>query len=171
MNLRGKVNMDTANSETATRRRLFGGEAGMGMLEMTFVLLIAGVLSSVALPATKTALAAYRLNSAVSSATGAIQAARYQAIMQGYHYRITFTQGSDSYQILSKVPPATTFSNVGGSALWTTTTGISMTPTTTLEFFPGGTVQATTGTLSFTITNGSTTKTVTVSGVGDVTVT
>src|SRR6267142_2519528 len=148
MNLRGKVNMDTANSETATRRRLFGGEAGMGMLEMTFVLLIAGVLSAVALPATKTALAAYKLNSAVSSATGAIQAARYQAIMQGYHHRITFTQGSDSYQILSKVPPATT-----------------------LEFFPGGTVQATTGTLSFTITNGSTTKTVTVSGVGDVTVT
>ncbi|HYR82915.1 MAG TPA: GspH/FimT family pseudopilin [Terriglobia bacterium] len=163
--------MDTAISEMATGRRRLTREAGVTLFELIFVILIGAVLSAIALPATKTALESYRLSAAVSAASGAIQAARYQSIMQGYHFKITFTAGSSSYQISSKVPPATTFSNVGSAVLWNTTTGISMTPTTTLEFFPGGMVQATTGSMTFTITNGTTTKTITVSAVGDVTVT
>ncbi len=68
------------------------------------------------------------------------------------------------------MPPATTFSNVGNPVPWSLTPDVSMTPNTTLEFYPGGTIAATTGTMTLTVTNGTATKTVTVSGVGSINV-
>jgi prepilin-type N-terminal cleavage/methylation domain-containing protein len=159
-----------AIKEKATGRD-WSQQRGFTMLELTFVILVAAVISAVAIPATKNALSAYRLNAAVSAVRGAIQTTRYQAIMQGYHYNVAFTQTTRTYQVNRKIPPASTFSAVGGLVSWASTSDLSMTPTTTLEFLPGGTITATTGSLTFTITNGTTNETITVSQVGDVTVT
>lgn len=150
--------------------RKSSSEAGLTLLELAFVLTVVGLISVVALPATKKALQDYQLSAAVSAVTGAIQTTRYQAIMQGYHYNVAFNSGTQTYQVASKIPPAATFSNVGNPVAWSAVPGISITAATTLEFFPGGTVTATTGALNFNITNGQKTETVTVSGVGDVTV-
>jgi prepilin-type N-terminal cleavage/methylation domain-containing protein len=146
-------------------------QCGYSLLEMMFVVLIIGVMMSIAAPSTKSALQGYHLNAAVKDISGAIQSTRYLAIMKGYTYNIAFTQNSTSYQIGVKVPPATTFSNSGNPVIWSVTSDVTLSPSTTLQFSPGGTVMATTGTLSFTLSNASTVETLTVSSVGDVSVT
>jgi len=144
---------------------------GFTVLELAVVVAIGMAVTTISVPMTKTALKTYHLNAAVSAVTAAIQSTRYQALMHGYHYDLSLDQASQSYQIGSKVPPASAFSNVGTAIPWCTTADVTMTPATTLEFFPGGTVTATTGSLTITVSNGIATKTITVSGVGDVTVT
>ena len=145
--------------------------SGFTLLEMAFVVTIGMVVTTISVPMTKTALKAYHLNTAVAAVSGAIQSTRYQAIMHGYHYNMSFNQAANSYQLGSKVPPATAFSNVGTLVPWCPTGDVTISAPTTLEFFPGGTVTATTGSMSFSLSNGTTTKTITVSGVGDVSVT
>ena len=145
--------------------------SGFTLLEMSFVVALGMIVTTISVPMTRSAMRTWHLNTAVATLTGAIQSARYQAIMRGYHYNISISPSSLSFQLANKVPPATTFSNVGTAVPWCPWGDVTMNTATTLEFFPGGTVTATTGTMSFTLSNGTTTKTITVSGVGDVTVT
>ena len=145
--------------------------SGFTLLEMAFVVAVGMVVTTISVPMTKSALKTYHLNTAVSTITGAIQTTRYQAIMRGYHHNLSFTPSSRSYQLASKVPPAATFSNVGTAVPWCPSGDVTLSASTTLEFFPGGTLTATTGSMTFTLNNGIATKTITVSGVGDVTVT
>ena len=145
--------------------------SGFTMLEITFAVAIGMVLTTLSVPMTKAALKTYHLNTAVAAVTGAIQSTRYQAISHGYHYNIGFDPASPFYQVANKVPPATAFSNVGTAIPWCATGDVTISASTTLEFFPGGTVTATTGSTSFSLSNGSGTKTITVSGAGNVNVT
>lgn len=145
--------------------------SGMTLIETLVAVGIAGILMAVAVPLTKNALKSYHLSAAVQAVGGAIQSTRYQAVSKGYHYTITFDPASKQYQLASKVPPAAVFSNVGNPVLWSVSGDVSVTPLTTLEFYPGGTVTATTGTMSFSLTNGTSTETITVSTVGNVSVT
>lgn len=159
-------------SETAGR----GGTAhcagsGMTLIELLVAVGIAGILMAIAIPLTKNALKSYHLGAAVQAVSGAIQSTRYQAISHGYHYTITFNHASTKYQVASRIPPAVTFSNVGNATLWSTSGDVTINPSTTLEFYPGGTVTATTGSTTFTLTNGTSTETITVSSVGSVSVT
>jgi prepilin-type N-terminal cleavage/methylation domain-containing protein len=153
------------NGEGASRR-----EAGFSLLEIMFVLVIIGIVSAIALPMTKNFLKSYHLSAGVKAITGAIQSTRYLAIMNGYHYNITLDPSLLTYQIASKPAGATSFTNVKNPIPWSATNDVSMTPLTTLEFYPGGTVVATTGSMTFTVTNGTTIETVTVSGVGNINV-
>lgn len=146
-------------------------KSGFTVLELAFVITVGMVVTTLSVPMTMTALKTYHLNTAVAAVTGAIQSTRYQAIMQGYHYNITFDPTLTSYQVAAKVPPATTFSNVGAAIPWSTTGDVTIsTPLTTLEFFPGGTVTASAGSMTLSVGNGIASKTITVSGVGNVTV-
>jgi Tfp pilus assembly protein FimT len=148
-------------------------KSGFTLLELTFVVAVGMIVTTLTVPITKSALKTYHLNAAVSAVTGAIQSTRYQAIMQGYHYNITFDPTLPSYQVGAKVPPATTFSNAGAAVPWCTTGDVTITtPLTTLEFFPGGTVTSTagSGSMSVSLSNGTASKVITVSGVGNVTV-
>jgi len=119
-------------------------------------------------------LRTYHLKAAVAAVSGAIQSTRYNTIMQGCPYTLAFNQSLTSYQVASEPltgsPPAcsATFSNVGGAIPWSSTGDVTMNPSTTLQFSPNGTVTATTGSLSFTLTNGTSTETITVSGAGNV---
>jgi Tfp pilus assembly protein FimT len=152
------------------------GDQGFSMLEVAVVVAITMILAAFSLPWIQNTLTSYHLSSAVVATTGAIQSTRYQAIMNGCPYTISFSTTNTSYQVeqevLSGNPPtcASTFTNVGGAIPWATTSDVTLSPSTTLQFSPNGTVTATAGTLTFSLTNGLTTETITVSGVGNVTV-
>lgn len=145
---------------------------GFTMVEVLVVIAISLILATVAVPLTQNTLVAYRFGSAVAQVSGAIQTVRYQAVMRGYSFAITIDQTAAAYQISSKPPGATVFTNVGGPIPLGPSANITLSPaTTTLQCNPNGTVQATAGALSFTMSNGVNTRTITVSGVGNVTLT
>ena len=57
---------------------------GFSLIEMVLVISIALLMAVLAIPLLNNIMNAYRLRSAVSSVTGFIQSARYQAISSGY---------------------------------------------------------------------------------------
>ena len=151
---------------------------GWTLVELMMVVAIIGVIVKISVPSIQNTILAYRLSAASASVSAAIQQTRFQSITIGCPYTITFTAGSSTYQVqtqaLSGTPPvcAASFSNVGSAVAWTSGGGVSLSPSTTLQFNANGIVTATTGTLSFTLSNGSAaTRTITVSGVGNVKVT
>jgi hypothetical protein len=101
--------------------------------------------------------------------TGAIRATRYQTLMKGYRHRLAITPSSNTYQLSSMIPPATSYSNVG-SAVPITSNAVTISAPTTLEFRPNGQVSAVTGALNLDMTYEGVTKTITVSTYGNVTV-
>jgi Tfp pilus assembly protein FimT len=137
---------------------------------MVLTLAVIGVLASFALPATQYVLRYYRLTAAVADAKGAITAARYQAIMHAYPYNITFNTNG-TYQVASE-PPGQGFTNLPGGAIPLAGIGdVTINQTTTLQFNANGTVSATTGAMTFTISDSVVTKwqhIISVTGVGDV---
>ena len=148
--------------------------AGFSLIEALVVVSIVCVLTAIAIPMTSNAMKSYRLAAAVASATGAIQATRYQAIMHGYWYQITFTPAMNSYQVYSMVPPATTYSAVGTTVPISRPGDVTLSRTVTYQFKADGTVTETSTppNMIFSITNsvgGS--NTITVSRVGNVSVT
>lgn len=164
-------------SALAGSRGFAGVRSAMGftLAELVLALALIGVMTAMSLPLIQGALTTYHLKVAVPDVQGAIQTTRYQAIMTGCPYTIAFSQTTATYQVqeeaLSGNPPAcaASFSDVGGLVPWSTTGDVTMSPSTTLQFSPNGTVTATTGSLTFSLTNGVSTETMTVSGVGNVT--
>jgi prepilin-type N-terminal cleavage/methylation domain-containing protein len=152
------------------------GDHGFSLLELSVVVAIIMILAAFSLPWVQSTLTSYHLSSAVVATSGAIQSTRYQAIMSGCPFTISFSATNTSYRVAQEVlsgnPPtcASAFTNVGGSIPWATTSDVTLSPSTTLQFSPNGTVTATVGSLTFNLTNGGTTETITVSGVGNVTV-
>lgn len=151
--------------------------AGFSLIEMLVSIAIILIMLAISLPFLTGNRRSYHLSQATTAATGAIQATRYQAIMTGCPYRITFTAAKTTYrlqtQVLTGTPPACAagWSNVGLATPWAFSKDVSMTPTTTLQFNPNGMVVATVGTTTFALSNGDTTNAITVSGVGNVKIT
>lgn len=149
-------------------------QRGFTLLELVVVMAIMVVVSAMAMPMARNTIRSYRLNAAASAVSGVIQSTRYQAIMVGCPYTLTFTTSSTTYQLATQnitgTPPAcaTSFSNVGSAVPWTTSAEIAIDQNVTLQFNPSGTVTATTGSSQFNLTLGTMTKAFTVSGVGNV---
>ena len=152
------------------RRRAAQRSDGFSLVQILITLAVVGVLASFALPTTVNVLRNYRLTAAVSAATGAISATRYQAIMHAYPYNITFNSSNATYQLASEPAGASSFTSVGTAVPISGVHDVTINQTTTLQFNANGTVSATTGTMSFAISNGLLTKTINVTGVGDVSV-
>jgi|SRR5579862_419784 len=141
---------------------------GYSLVELTIAMLIGSVLTAISIPQVKSQVYSYRLNSAVAMAKWAIQSTRFQALKEGYPFQVAFTASSQTYQI-QDLPSGTTYQNVGGVvplAAWPMTVSAD----TTINFKPNGMVTATVGSNTFTITYQGTTKTITVSNYGNVTV-
>ena len=162
-----------------------GSSRGFSLIELMVVVAIVLVMLKISMPIVNSSMRAMHLGSAASSLAAGIQNARYQAISNGCPMSITVSTGS--YQLAAEsitgTPPTctTTFVNVPGDMglIQYATSDISLTSgTTTLYLNPNGTVTtvATGGvptnfSLVLTPANGTATKTVNVSGVGNVKVT
>jgi prepilin-type N-terminal cleavage/methylation domain-containing protein len=153
---------------------------GFTMIELLMCLAVAVVLMAFALPRLIPAIRFYHLMAAVPGVTGAIQSTRYEAIMTGCPYQIAFSQSTTSYQVsmeaLSGTPPAcaASFTSVGAAVPWSSSGDVSAGSSITLQFNPNGTITNVTapGTVpaTFNLTNGTSTEAITVSGVGNVSV-
>lgn len=148
--------------------------AGFSLLELTMTLAVGIVLAALAIPAVRSSVQYFRVRSAVSSVTGAVQSTRYRAIFDGCPYSLSFSKTANTFQVASEAVTssscAATFTNVG-TAVPFGSTAVTLNQNVTLQFKPSGYVQATTGTTTFTLTYGSTQKTVSVSSYGNVNVT
>jgi Tfp pilus assembly protein FimT len=157
-------------------------------LELVIALAVMGVLVKMSLPSIQNSILAYRLGAGASSAAAAIQQTRFLAIKLGCKHTVAFTAGSNAYRVQwqrfdeTTTPPAcaSTYYDVANNptVAWTSAgSGIRVTSSPTLLFDPGGIVY-TQGSppvmctpCSVQVSNGSATKTVTISGVGNVKVT
>jgi prepilin-type N-terminal cleavage/methylation domain-containing protein len=151
---------------------------GFSLIEMVIVLAIGLIAAVIAVPLLTNVMAAYRLRSAVSSVTGFIQGARYQAISAGYAYQVVLNKASSTVQIQSDPNRTGTYTNLCVPAAASCPIPISgsgipvvLGTDTTLQFRPSGIVMATTGTTTLTLSYGGKTETITVSSYGNVKVT
>jgi len=148
---------------------------GFTMIELAVALGIGIVLLAMALPTVQSTVANFRLQGSVSSVTGAVQATRYQAIQNGFPYRLTLTASTLQYQLASQPSGASSFSNVG-SAVPFATTGLTLNADKTLYFSPRGVIGTSSGTATcptaatMILTYSGLTKTITVSCYGQITV-
>jgi prepilin-type N-terminal cleavage/methylation domain-containing protein len=121
---------------------------GFTLLELLVVIAIASVLAAMAVPVIVNTMRMYRMRSAISSVTGAISSARYQAIFHGCKTQIVFTASSYSYQVQSEQPAyggqacLTAYANVGG-AVPLIGQGVALNQNVTMIFSPGGGVSST----------------------------
>jgi prepilin-type N-terminal cleavage/methylation domain-containing protein len=121
---------------------------GFTLIELLVVIAIAGVLSAMAIPVIANTMRVYRMRAAVTSLTGAISSARYQAIFHGCKTQIVFTASSYSYQVQSEQPAyggqacLTAYANVGG-AVPLIGQGVALNQNVTMIFSPGGGVSST----------------------------
>jgi prepilin-type N-terminal cleavage/methylation domain-containing protein len=148
--------------------------AGFSLLELVITLAVGLILAGMALPAIRTSIQYFRVRSAVSTITGAIQSTRYRAIFDGCPYNITLNSTSNTFQVGSESNGgngcAAAFTNVGSTVPFGVT-AITLNQNVTLQFKPSGIVTATTGTTTFSLAYGATTKTVAISNYGNVNVT
>lgn len=165
-------------------RRLFSAAPRMGArkafrgfttLEMVMVVAVGVVMTAMAVPLVQSSLRIFRLGSAVSSVTGAIQSTRYRAIFDGCPYQLSFDKANNTYQISSTVTGgacAAGFTNVGGAVPFGSTGQVALSQNFTFQFSPGGSVQTIVGAPTFTLTYVGTPnlKTVTVTKYGSITV-
>ena len=143
---------------------------GYSLVETIFVVLVILILAAFAVPQMGAVVFQYRLNGAVASATWAVQSTRYQALMAGFPYQVVFTKATNNYQIQDLPAGAGAYANVG-SAVPLSGSTIALNQDTTLRFLPNGSVSAPVGALNnFTITYHGSTKKITVSTYGNVTV-
>lgn len=168
---------------TQAKARTVAGSRGFTAIETIVVVSIAVIVTAMAVPQGVTILNAYKLQSAVSAVTGAIQATRMQAVGNTTPYKIVFTKSSNSYQISScngcsiLSPTGNTYTNINTSIPFATDSRVVLSADTTLYLRPGGAVQLTEGTsacptvTSFTLTYKGTTKTIAVGCYGQITVT
>jgi Tfp pilus assembly protein PilE len=138
------------------------------MVELLLVVAISLILTAISVPQIKSQVYSYRLNSAVAMAKWAIQSTRFQALEKGYHYQTAFNAANMNYQI-QNLPSGATYQNVG-SAVPLASWPMTFSANTTINFSPNGSVTEPVGTNVFTIAYQGTTKTLTVSNYGNVTV-
>ena len=163
------------------KRSLSRHEQGHTLIELLVVVAIIIIVVAIAVPQISSTLDYFRYRQAVSSVRGAIQSSRYQAISQGFRYRLALTKATSTYQLTYESDPVNnpgTYVAVPGAAgtavswngAWNKTASISA--DTTLQFNPSGVVSATTGALTFTLSyTNRPTETFTISTYGRVSVT
>jgi len=148
--------------------------AGFSLLELTMTLAVGLILAALAVPTVKSSIQYFRVRSAVTSVTGAIQSTRYRAIFDGCPYNITLNNSGNTLQVASETAGgnscATIFTKVG-TAVPFGSTAVKLNQSVTLQFKPSGVVQATSGSSTFTLSYGSAKKTVMVSNYGNINVT
>ena len=156
-----------------------GRSRGFTLVELMFTCLIAIITVVMAVPLVSNVTSYFRLRGAVSSVTGAIQGARYQAIFQGCPYQVVFTAATNSYQVKKSCPSSGTYTNDCPGTLTScpiplsgTGTPVTLNADITLSFSPGGKITSTASPISMVITYSTKPpETITVSSYGSINVT
>lgn len=154
---------------------------GFTLLELLFVVLIAIVMTVIAVPLVNNAASYFKLRSAVSEVTGAIQSTRYQAIFQGCPYQVVFTAAAKTYQVQRQCPTGGAFANFcpnGAAACPIPISGgnaaVTLDADITLTFSPGGRVTSPSfpgGGITMAVTySGKPPETISVSSYGNINV-
>ena len=152
------------------RKTTRNASAGFTMMEMLITVAILMVLTAFGVPAMLSTIDTFKLNSAVTSATWAIQTTRYQALMKGYPYQLTFSTANNTYQVSSEPGGASSFSAVG-SAVSISSSPVVISANAQLQFKGNGSVSSiVAGSQTFTVSYKNRTKTIAVSNYGSVTV-
>lgn len=152
------------------RKTTRNASAGFTMLEMMATVAILMVLTAFGVPQMLSTIDTFKLNSAVTAASWAIQTTRYQALMKGYPYQLTFNSTNNTYQVSSEPAGAASFTAVG-SAVSVSGSPIVISANAQLQFKGNGSVSSVVaGSQTFTITYKNRTKTIAVSNYGSVTV-
>jgi prepilin-type N-terminal cleavage/methylation domain-containing protein len=130
---------------------------GFTLLELVLVVAIAMVLAAIAVPVINNTMHVYTLRSTIAGFTGIIQSTRYQAIYHGCPYQLTFTASTMTYTVASEVPAVGTTTclaamGTASPAIPLPGKGSVLNGNLTLLFHPSGQVQATTGSLTTTMT-------------------
>ncbi|HJX83567.1 MAG TPA: prepilin-type N-terminal cleavage/methylation domain-containing protein [Candidatus Angelobacter sp.] len=177
------------NHKVAILRR----QRGFTIIEMVIVVAIVLIVTATAIPVVYSSIKYYQLQATVASVTGVIRSTRFQAISSGYPYQVVFTKATGKYQLQSDSTQSSpgvfdgTFVNVGNAQTLSgsTTQNPTLGADITLQFSPSGAVKLVTVTggvtstsscsnagspCSLALTYGTGTKTVTVTGYGNVTV-
>jgi Tfp pilus assembly protein FimT len=150
------------------RKRTRNSSAGFTMMEMLCTVGILMILTAFGVPAMLSTIDTFKLNSAVTAASWAIQTTRYQALMKGYPYQLTFSTANNTYQVTSEPGGASSFSPVGG-AVSISSAPVVISANAQLQFKGNGSVSSiVAGSQTFTITYKNRTKTITVSNYGSV---
>jgi prepilin-type N-terminal cleavage/methylation domain-containing protein len=157
-------------SHTSIKKMFRADARGFTVVELIMGLMVASILTAIAIPQVNSIMNQYRLQSAVASSTWAIQSTRYQALMAGYPYQVLFTKSTGAYQIQNLPAGATSYANVG-TVVPLSGSAVTLNQDTTFLFKPNGSVTTTTGALIFTVSYHGATKTITVSNYGNISVT
>jgi prepilin-type N-terminal cleavage/methylation domain-containing protein len=144
---------------------------GFTLIELIITLVIALVMTVIALPLITNVYRSYQVNAAVSAITGAIQSTRYQAISAGYPFQVVFSKANSTFQVQSDPNRIGTFTNVGGAVPLPASGTVVLGQDTTLQFHPGGLVTAALGSTTLTMTCHGKTESITVSTYGNIKVT
>jgi len=175
------MNRQVQQDEKRPRGQRGRSTRGFSLIELIVVLLISLIMAGMAVPLLNNTMTSYRLRGATASVTGSIQAARYQAIFNGYPFRLVLNSTAKTYQVQSDQARAGVFANycVPAAAscpvpLAGSGTPVALDADTTFTFSPGGTVQSTTavsGVTTMVLTYGGKTENITVSSYGNIKVT
>lgn len=163
---------------TSEKRSSSGGEIakrsrGYSLMEILVTVSIILVTTVIAIPLVQSASTAYQVRSAVNAVTSTIQATRYQAISNGYPFRIAMTKSSSTFQVWNSTCGYTSpcWAKVGSAVpLSGSSVAATLSQDTTLDFRGGGAVVASTGALNFTLTYKGVVETITVSAYGNISV-
>src|SRR5690242_14320327 len=90
-------------------------QRGFTLVELLITLLVIMIMAAAAIPMAQSSLTQFRLKSAVTMMTGAIQGTRFQAISNGYQYKIAINKTARTYQVSSDPDGDGVFANVGGA--------------------------------------------------------
>jgi type IV fimbrial biogenesis protein FimT len=154
---------------------------GFTLIELLLVVAFALIMSALAIPKVSATIASYQLDGAADTLSGAVQGARYQAIMHGYPYQVDIDSTTNQCTILSEAPPAATFTAVANAVPITSipavigvgTANPSQTGHLILQFKANGSILVASGqpgAIQFTIAYDGTTKHFTVSNYGSISI-
>jgi len=147
---------------------------GFTLLELVGVVSIILVTVAIALPLLQNASTSYQMRSAVNAVSGVIQSTRYQAIADGYYFQIAFNSSNSTYQISNNTcgTASPCWVTVGNAVpISNSSVAAAINTNTTLLFHPSGQINATTGSLNFTLTYKTQVESFAVSPYGTIIVT
>jgi prepilin-type N-terminal cleavage/methylation domain-containing protein len=162
------------NPNSRASRTLLGNSRGFTLIEMLVVVAVGIIMTAITIPAVSSSVRSYRVSSAVSSLTWAINSVRYQALEEGYPFQVVFSSSANTYLIQSSPTNNGTYSNVDPSANASvpfSSYPVVLSADTTLNFKPNGYVTPVTGTLIFTVTYQGICQKLSVTNYGNVSIT